>query len=325
MAEDSAEWKAILDAARREGEVVIYTGVDTGRVIEAMQGEFEAKYGVKLSVTAASGSDTRNRLLAERDAGRRVASVVSAGETSSWDLLQEGVFEEIVGLPNAAKLHPFFYRYIPTYQKRVFPIQATVYGLLINTELVPPSEEPKNWKDMLDPKWKGKIVFEDPGRNGGSSNVFDVSMRTPGYGEEFHRQLSQQDLMTVRDPAEQDRVLVRGERAVAWPGPIMAPPRNPGTPLKWIIPTDGVVLLSSGFGLIKDAPHPNAAKVFANWMLSPEFQTRLTQETFALPSIQGVPHPMGVSADNLAPLGPGVIQAAEASAMQEKARTIYGR
>jgi iron(III) transport system substrate-binding protein len=325
VAEESAEWKAIMDAARQERELTVYGGVNLPGVVDALRGEFEAKYGFKVNVTAGTGAESRERVLAERDAGRRTASVFSAGETSSWELLQENVLEELRELPNGVKLHPFFFENIRTYQNRAWPVQATVYGLAVNAQLVPEAEQPKNWKDVLDPKWKGKIVMEDPGRSGGSSNVFDVSMRTPGYGEEFHRELKAQDPLIVRDPAEVERILVRGERAIGWPGPIEAPARNPGAPLKWIIPTDGVVILTSTVAIVKDAPAPNAARVFANWMLSPEFQTRLAQATSLLPSIQGVSHPMGLSSENLTPLGPGVIQAAGTREMQEKARTIYGR
>jgi hypothetical protein len=56
--------------------------------------------------------------------------------------------------------------------------------------------------------------MEDPGRTGGSRNVFDVLMRTPGYGEEFHHQLKAQDPLIVRDPTEVDRVVVRSERLI---------------------------------------------------------------------------------------------------------------
>jgi ABC-type Fe3+ transport system substrate-binding protein len=228
------------------------------------------------------------------------------------------VFEELRGLPNSARIHPFFFTPMQRFDGRAWPLYATIYGLTINAQLVLPSDEPKNWKDVLNPKWKGQIMLEDPGRSGGGSNIFDVSMRTPGYGEEFHRQLAQQDPLVVRSPAEVERALVGGERAVAFPGTIQGPARNPGAPLKWIAPSDGVVIVSTSAALIKDAPAPNAAKVFINWMFTPEFGAHLGEQTQQVSSIPGVRHPMGLSIENLPPLGPGTPDPTGAQEMQER-------
>src|SRR4029079_5427886 len=122
---------------------------------------------------------------------------------------------------------------------------------------VPAADEPKTWKDLLDPKWKGKIVMNDPGVAGGGSAFFVVSVVAPGYGEEFHRKLAQQDLQLVGQSREVGAIVARGERAIGLPGNNQGPGTQPGSPIKWLPLEDGLYRSSQVIAAIKGAPAPN--------------------------------------------------------------------
>jgi iron(III) transport system substrate-binding protein len=325
LAEDSAEWKAVLEAARREGPVTVYGSPLTGRPIESLGSNFEAQYGFKV-LGVLTTSDLPARVQAEQDAGRITASVVSSGSTSMYTVYSQGFLTPLTGLPNGARLHPAGYWYLALMQNQAWPLYYIPLGLLVNRELVPEADQPKNWKDLLDPRWKGKMVMQDPGRSGAGSTWYDGIVNAPGYGEEFHRALAQQDLLLLGTNGEVETMVITGQRMIGVPGNRHALDNHPGAPLRWISPTDGLVITDGGVGVVKDTPSPNAAKVVMNWLLSPEAQGFIAQELRNTPAISGVEHPDGLAIDNLKLLaGPGRSNPVDAQAKQVQARGIYGR
>lgn len=325
MAEDSAEWKAILEAGRREGEVTVYGSDTLGTIVEKLKPSFTEKYGIKVSYVGGSGSDTQERAVAEKDAGRRVASVVEAGDSNLYIVYQEGVLQELRGLPNGARLHPAMFTIFEESKLHYWPLYDLFRGLYVNTQVLPEAEAPKNWKDLIEPKWKGKIVMHDPGRSGGGNNFFTITIGLPDYGEDFHRKLAQQDLLRVARAQEVDAIVARGERAVGLPGNPRGAVRQRGSPIKFIPQADGTFGATHVMGLVKDAPAPSAGKIFLNWFISPEFQTEIAKDLLDMPLIMGIDHPMGLAIDKVKLLGPGRIPPTSRQDTAAQARAIYGR
>src|SRR5207249_6501982 len=104
MAEDSAEWKAILDAARKEGALTVYGSQHP--IIKAHAPEFPQKFGFTLDFVELRGAEAMDRIHAEKDANKLVASVLETGDSAVYPVYQEGGLQLVKGLPNGARIHP---------------------------------------------------------------------------------------------------------------------------------------------------------------------------------------------------------------------------
>ena len=325
MSEDSAEWKAIEAAARKEGEITVYGTDMLPSSMDRYLAAFHESYGVKVNWVGGTGDRTVQRTLAEKDARRPVASALTAGDSNMYPLYQEGVLLDLTGLPNAARIHPVDFEILDESKNHYLPWYNPVFGVYVNTQQVAAADEPKNWKDLLDPRWKGKIVMNDPGLSSSGNTVFTVAVKAPGYGEEFFKQLARQDLMFVAAAQEVDAIVARGERAVGLPGQAKGTVRQRGSPLKLLTMADGMVWTVHTLAAVKDSPAPNAARVLLNWLLSPELQALLANEQLEVPSTIGISNPLGFAIENLKPLGPGRPDPSVRSATTTTAREIFGR
>ncbi|HVR88293.1 MAG TPA: extracellular solute-binding protein [Candidatus Limnocylindria bacterium] len=323
LKDDSPEWKAILDAARKEGAITVYGA--RSPEIEAGAADFQSKFGVKLNYVVGSSGETSQRMLAEKDSGRFVASVVLTGDSAVWTLGpgKEQLLQNIIGIPSGARLHPSMSAIVKESGTQYWPVYAQVYGIFVNTKLVSDADAPKNWKDLLDPKWKGKIVQHDPTRNGGGQAMWGVLLNATGYGEPFLQSLAKQELFIVTGGGDPGAVVARGERALGVPGNVFETTTNAGAPFKYVQPTDGVLTSQFVVGLAKAAPAPNAGKVFINWILSPEMQKLFLDKAYNMPAITGIPGGQyGLAVDTLKVVGGGRIPPMEADAVSAKAKTI---
>jgi ABC-type Fe3+ transport system substrate-binding protein len=155
-----------------------------------------------------------------------------------------------------------------------FIAEAGTGGLWFNTEAAKPNEL-RSFDDLLNPKWKGKIGFLDPRTPGSGQSVW--SYLWDKKGEPFLRKLLQQDLFISRDQRQLGDALAKGKVAVALgisfytlEGFILAnlPVKELPTPKEGLPSSNG----SGVIGVVKNAPHPNAARLFVNWLLSKEGQ-----------------------------------------------------
>src|SRR5437762_4866051 len=145
------EWKKVLDAAKKEGKVVVYNGAVGTPALPKVGAAFEAKYGIRMELLEARASELRERIRTEQAAGKVLGDVSHNGSTTTALQLAENTFQPHGALPNGKlPVAPF-----ASDDVRI-PIYVIPYGILVNTEMVKPADEPKTWKDLLDPKWKGK-------------------------------------------------------------------------------------------------------------------------------------------------------------------------
>ena len=278
------EWERTLEAAKKEGQVTVYIAG-----YEAVLPDFEKEYpDIKLTTVAARGSQLGHRLLSERRGEKYLADVVSAGaNATSLQLYPAKVFEPMrpaLILPEVTDETNWYlkkHQYSDPEGQYVFNyVGSATYGSIsYNTKLVEAKEFKSYW-DMLDPKWKDKIVARDvraPGPGGGNARFF---FHHPELGAPFLRKLfGEMNVTLFRDFRQGPDWMAVGKFAVCFFCDVDIP-KQQGLP----VDTFGPRAFKEGGGLVQQfgtlarmnrAPHPNAAKVFVNWLLSRRGQIAL--------------------------------------------------
>jgi iron(III) transport system substrate-binding protein len=184
---------ALVEAAKREGRVVVYSAyispVTHGRIATA----FEKAYGIKIEYLTARGAELRERARIEQSAGRFLGDVQhTASSVAALTISADKSVEAHGGLPNAKRLKPEFASRADDMQTPIFTIN---YGMLINTSMVKPADEPKSWMDLLDPKWKGKLGAESD--DGDWFGTVIKSMKDPN-GLDLFRKIASTNGISMR-------------------------------------------------------------------------------------------------------------------------------
>jgi len=260
-----AEWKKILDAAKKEGKVVVYNGAVGTPALPKVAAAFEAKYGIRVEVLEARASELRERIRTEQAAGKVLGDVSHNGSTTTALQLADGTFQPHGTLPNAKRpMAPF-----AADEHRV-PIYVIPYGILVNTDMVKPAEEPKSWQDLLNPRWKGKILSDDMRALGGGAVFFMVT--TQKFGKEYHDKLAAQGPHMNRELRGNYPRIARGEYPVYSPFTLPDSLDLKGLPVKAILPSEGLPYVRFDGAMFKGAPRPNAARLLLDFFLSDEGQ-----------------------------------------------------
>lgn len=260
-----AEWKKVVDAAKKEGKVVVYNGAVGTPALPKALAAFEARYGVKTELLEARASELRERIRTEQASGKVLGDVSHNGSTTTALQLVEGTFQPYGALPNAGRPVPPF----KADGTRV-PIYVIAWGILVNTDLVKPAEEPKSWKDLLNPRWKGKILADDVRALGGGAVYFMVT--TQHFGKEYHEKLAEQQPHMNRDLRGNYPRIARGEYPVYAPFTLPDILELKDLPVKAIKPVEGSPYVRFDGALFKGAPHPNAGRLLLDFFLTEESQ-----------------------------------------------------
>jgi len=162
----------------------------------------------------------------------------------------------------------------PFIQRPGITAYVSIYGITTNTNLIPDGTEPKTWKDLADPKWRGKMIVMNPTIPSTSNKT--LTYLTALYGEGWLRRFLKNGVTYPRNPRQSPKRVQRGEFAM-YPfcsmfSALRAKAKTPDLPIKFYVPQDGAPGNSYLTVMIKNAPHPNAAKVFLNWLMSREGQ-----------------------------------------------------
>ncbi|MFI4998749.1 MAG: ABC transporter substrate-binding protein [Reyranellales bacterium] len=264
-AQSDAEWQKVVDAAKKEGKVVVYTATVGSPYHKAMFKAFEEKYGIHVELLEARASEVRERVRIEQAAGRFAGDIHHNGSTTTWLMTKDGNFQPHGPLPNLRNLEPPFEA-----EEMHFPSEVFSYGLLVNRNLVKPADEPKSWKDLLDPKWKGKILSDDMRALGGGAVFFVVMHNT--FGQGYHDKLAAQKLVFSRDIPNMERRVARGEFPFYIPFGLQDLAQIKSLPVKAIVPAEGRPYIRFDLALLKNAPHPNAAQLLMNFWLEADSQ-----------------------------------------------------
>jgi len=265
-----SDWDKVVAEAKKEGKVVIYNGTNF-KIVRQLGDVFQNEYGITVEVLDGRASEIRERIRTEQAAGRAIGDLIYSGATSITLQAAEGAFKPHGGVPLGKNLaEPF------TDNGTFLPANAGNFALLINTNLV--KEDIKSWKFLEDPKWSGKILSDDPRALGGGQVWFEVTYRT--LGRDFHEKVAAHKPVISRVWAESNRRIARGEFPIYLPFNVSEYQTLKGLPVKVIIPDEGIPFVPFGSALLKDAPHPNAARLFMNFMLDPAQQLKFATEGF---------------------------------------------
>ena len=279
------EWERVLQAAKKEGKVALIGPVGADRR-DALTIAFEKKYGIGIEYHADSGAGILPRLSAERKADRYLWDVVVTGTTTGLEnLIPARVLDPLepnLILPEVKDLKLWRNGALefldPGRQLLVMtPFQRGT--LFVNPMLANPKEF-KSYKDLLDPKWKGKIIADDPRKSGPGQATFTFFFLHPELGVKFIRAIAGQGLTLLRDYAQEVNMLGQGRYAIGlgFSDSLAEQRAKQGVPveivdIRQLKEGSDISPASGGLSIFNRAPHPNAAKVYINWLLSQEGQT----------------------------------------------------
>ncbi len=294
-------------AARREEAVTWYTAHTDVESAEAAGRAFTALYPqIKVSVIRTTAQVAYQRLLQDLKNNTPQCDVFSSTDLGHDEALKkQGRFARYTPA-GAGALLPAFQGLDPdgTY----YPTTAELCVLLHNTAKVQPGDAPKAWKDLLDPRWKNQVAVGHPGFSG-TVGTWVVVLRDL-YGWSFFEQLERNKPQIGRSVNDSVTTLNSGERLVAMgPMGLAAVTAARGNPIGITFPQDGAVMVVSPSAVMASAPHPNAARLFMDFLVSPVHGEVMAQQArvsvCALPSGAGA---IPAQAKILRPTIPQIVQ-----------------
>jgi iron(III) transport system substrate-binding protein len=267
----AAAQDARLEAAKREGKVVWYTSLVLPSA-EKVARLFEAAYpGIKVEVHRTGSERVLQRLMQELKANIKNADVLHTSDAGHFVLLKE---KKLLMKYTPAGVE----RFPPGFKDKDgyhYGLRATVSVIAYNPKIVPAAEAPRSWKELLDPKWRGKLVTAHPGYSGIIATHVLALVNLHGW--EYWKQLAQNRVMLVQSAADPAGVVASGERPVAVNGGdyTFYQTRKKGNPVEMVYPKEGVPLIVSPSAITGFAPHPNAARLFTDFIFTKEVQQLL--------------------------------------------------
>lgn len=278
-----AEWENTLAAARTEGKVQIHTTAG-GALRDAIM-KIARMQGIEAEVLSARTAEFLVKAQAERRAGLSLHDIYLGGAGPPINTAKPaGMLQSIdsalilpdVTDPQRIK-QVWFEGKLPWVDKdhTVFAIALQPgTAITINTSLVKEGEV-KSWRDLLDPKWSGKVGYNDPTVAGYGS--LSVQVMLVLMGEDYPRELVKAKPIIIRDQRQLVDWLAHAKLAIAIAAPveILVEFMQAGAPIKSVMPQEGTWLGPGNAGTLfwfKNPPHPNASKVFINMLTSKEGQ-----------------------------------------------------
>ena len=254
-----------MAAAKKEGTVTWYTStpIETAQKIATL---FQKETGIRVELFRSGGSAVLRRFMQEIDARRVIADVLTVSDpAAAGALIKRDLF---------VPFRPRNFDKVPAEVKdpKGYHVaqRLNLAGMIARTDKS--LDLPKNWTDLTDPKYKGRMVMPDPSYT--AIQLMIVGTLSAKYGWEFYQKLRANDVMIVQGHQQVSETLTRGERLLAAEGADQYAwlDRKAGHKVQTIFPTDGAFAIPAPTAVIKGAPHPNAAKALAEFMISDTVQ-----------------------------------------------------
>ena len=260
---------ALITAAKKEGKVIHYTSVDLP-LAEKVAKSFEAKYpGIAVRVERTGAERVFTRIAQERGSNIHACDVVQSSDAAHFVVWKRDSILEAYVPEEVAQHYPPEHR-DPDGLFASYRVYLCCMGY--NTSLVKAEDAPQSFADILDPKWKGKIVKAHPNYSGTILTATYQTARDIGWG--YYEKLAQQSVLQVQSASDPPKKLALGERSIMADGIEYGifQLKEKGQAVDALYPKEGTPLIIGPNGILKSAPNPNAARLFQSYMLSAECQ-----------------------------------------------------
>ncbi|CAN5390243.1 extracellular solute-binding protein [soil metagenome] len=292
QAQPAAPLAALHEAARKEGEMTWYIVFLPSEDAEMMARTFSTRYpGIKVNVVRTTAQVAFQRLNQDLKAGTANCDVYSSSDIGHYvDLNARKLLAKFTPA-SAALMDPRLQNIDPDGYYHVASV--AMMGLIYNTAKVKPADAPSSWNDLTDPKWRGLVSVAHPGFSG-FVGAWAIEMRKL-YGDGWFKKLADNKPQVGRSTIDTVTTVNSGERSISG-GPInlAAAVAAKGNPLAIVAPREGPVLIMSPSGIMANAPHPNASKLFMEWLLVSEDTDRIASELYGIPKRAGAKPRAGV-------------------------------
>ena len=258
----------LVEAAKKEGKVVWYTSLALPSA-EKVAKLFEAAYpGIKVEVHRTGSQRILQRVMQELQANIKNVDVIHTSDAGHFVLLKE---KKLLArhTPAGVDRFPAGFKDKDGYY---YGLRATVNVIAYNTQKISAADAPRTWKDLLDPKWKGRMVTAHPGYSGVIATHVLALVHLHGW--EYFQALAKNQLMLVQSAVDPAGVVASDERPVAVNGGdyTFYQSKKQGNPVEIVYPKEGVPLVVSPSAIASFAPHPNAARLFTDFGFTREVQ-----------------------------------------------------
>src|SRR5258706_2634142 len=264
----------LIQAAQKEAKVVWYTSLAIPSSTSIAHA-FRTKYkGIEVEVHRTGSQRVLQRVMQEAGAGIKNVDIIHTSDAGHFVLLKDKNMllrftpRGVESFPAGFKDKDGFY----------FGMRATLSVIAFNPKLVSDKDAPKSWKELLNPKWKGKMVTAHPGYSG--IMMTHVLALVNMYGWDYFRDLAKNSLHIVESANDPAGLVASGERPIGVNGAeyFYYKTQKQGNPIQIVYPKEGIPLVVSPVAIAKDSQHPNAAKLFSEFIFAKESQQLLADK-----------------------------------------------
>lgn len=277
----------LIEAAQAEGSVVLYTGAHTRSQFTNLIKRFEETYGITVEGTRKPTWDTMTMIAAEQQADNIRADIVGVADLAALELLRsEGLL---------AKYQPEnaddVYEVLQVPEGDAVPFTFLLLGIAYNTDKVTGDMVPDSWQELAGTDWDGRVAHGNPATSGTAAGFVQTVTSIAGW--ELYEKLGEEGMLLQDSSTAVAQLVVTGEALVALPGveSQAVPMSAKGEPIAMSYPSEGVPMNAYYLAMLKDAPHPNAARLLLAFHLMEETQQYLVDELASRPVLTGVTPP----------------------------------
>lgn len=273
------EWEKAQKEAKKEQWLVIYSA-SSGETRQALTQAMKDKYGINVDWVTMMPPEVQAKVLAENRAGIKSVDIIIAGSTIGYTLKPHGIvepLEKLLLLPEAKDPSKWYESKFPWWDNEhmiIIPLVNISPIIAINTESVEENEM-RSYRDLLNPKWKGRISMTSPLIGGTGLASFGM-LGEYILGWDYFKELAKQEPVILTDTRLGVEWLARGKQAIAFSArsESMIEFQKAGAPVKYMAMREGSYATDAGTGFIKlkDSPHRTASTVFINWLLTRDGQ-----------------------------------------------------
>ena len=262
-----------LAAARKEGTVSWYTSTPI-QTAQRIAKAFENETGIKVQLFRSGGEAVLRRFFQELDAKKIVADIVTISDPTA--------VEALIRRNALVAFKPKNFEKVPDEFKNkdgyAVAQRVNLLGIVVRTDLLADTDRPKDWPDLLHPKYKGKMVMPDPSFT--ANQLMVVGMLAQKYGWDFYKKLKANETMIVQGHQQVSDTMTRGERPLAAEGSdaYAYDDRKAGHKVEMVFPVSGAFGVPAPTMIIKGSPNPNAAKALAEFMIGDTAQNILAED-----------------------------------------------